>query len=33
MRQAQHAKVLEISSYPPPHAGWGVRVQFVKEKA
>jgi glycosyltransferase involved in cell wall biosynthesis len=32
MRQAQHAKVLEISSYPPPHAGWGVRVGFVKEK-
>ncbi len=24
-------KVLEISSYPPPRAGWGVRVQFVKK--
>ena len=25
------AKVLEISSYPPPRAGWGIRVTFVKE--
>jgi glycosyltransferase involved in cell wall biosynthesis len=25
------AKVLEISSYPPPHAGWGVRVSFVRK--
>lgn len=24
-------KILEISSYPPPRAGWGVRVAFVKE--
>jgi len=24
-------KILEISSYPPPRAGWGVRVSFVKE--
>lgn len=23
-------KILEISSYPPPRAGWGVRVAFVK---
>ncbi len=27
-----HAKkILEISSYPPPRAGWGVRVSFVKQ--
>lgn len=25
------AKVLEISSYPPPRAGWGIRVSFVKQ--
>lgn len=25
------AKILEISSYPPPRAGWGVRVEFVKK--
>jgi glycosyltransferase involved in cell wall biosynthesis len=25
------AKILEITSYPPPRAGWGVRVSFVKE--
>ena len=24
-------KILEISSYPPPRAGWGVRVSFLKE--
>ena len=32
MRRTHQAKILEISSYPPPHAGWGVRVQFVKHK-
>ena len=25
-------KVLEITSYPPPHAGWGVRVSYVRKK-
>lgn len=24
-------KILEISSYPPPRAGWGIRVAFVME--
>jgi glycosyltransferase involved in cell wall biosynthesis len=24
-------KILEISSYPPPRAGWGVRISFVRE--
>ena len=27
----QAKKILEISSYPPPRAGWGVRVSFVKQ--
>ncbi|MBA3884179.1 MAG: glycosyltransferase family 4 protein [Acidobacteria bacterium] len=25
------SRILEISSYPPPRAGWGVRVQFLKK--
>ena len=25
------AKILEITSYPPPRAGWGVRVEFLKK--
>lgn len=28
---SRKAKVLEISSYPPPRAGWGIRVSFVME--
>lgn len=24
------ARILEISSYPPPRAGWGVRISFVR---
>ncbi len=27
---AGRAKILEITSYPPPRAGWGVRVEFLK---
>jgi glycosyltransferase involved in cell wall biosynthesis len=30
MRQPK--KVLQITSYPPPRAGWGVRVQYLKER-
>ncbi len=26
------ARILEISSYPPPHAGWAIRVQHVRER-
>lgn len=26
------ARILEISSYPPPRSGWGVRVEFVKRR-
>jgi glycosyltransferase involved in cell wall biosynthesis len=25
-------KILQITSYPPPRAGWGVRVQFLKRR-
>ncbi len=28
----QKVKILEISSYPPPHSGWGVRVAMVKSE-
>jgi glycosyltransferase involved in cell wall biosynthesis len=28
---ARRAKILEITSYPPPRAGWGVRVEFLKK--
>jgi len=28
----RYAKILEISSYPPPHAGWGVRVELVRNE-
>ena len=30
-RQFRPAKILEITSYPPPRAGWGVRVEFLKQ--
>jgi glycosyltransferase involved in cell wall biosynthesis len=25
------ARILEVTSYPPPRAGWGIRVEFVKK--
>lgn len=25
------ARILEITSYPPPRAGWGIRVEFLKK--
>jgi len=31
MARAEAAKILEITSYPPPRAGWGVRVEFLKK--
>jgi glycosyltransferase involved in cell wall biosynthesis len=30
MSSTSSSKILEITSYPPPRAGWGVRVQYVK---
>jgi glycosyltransferase involved in cell wall biosynthesis len=32
MSVASPSRILEITSYPPPRAGWGVRVQYVKEQ-
>jgi glycosyltransferase involved in cell wall biosynthesis len=29
---AERARILEITSYPPPRAGWGVRVEFLKKQ-
>ena len=31
-RPVEMRRILEITSYPPPRAGWGVRVQYVKER-
>ena len=30
MTPMRPARILEITSYPPPRAGWGVRVSFVR---
>ena len=27
-----HTKILHITSYPPPRAGWGMRVYFLKQE-
>ena len=29
---ARSARLLEVTSYPPPRAGWGVRVEFLKTR-
>jgi glycosyltransferase involved in cell wall biosynthesis len=29
---AAPARILEITSYPPPRAGWGIRVEFLKKR-
>ncbi len=29
---ARATRVLEVTSYPPPRAGWGVRVEFLKKR-
>ena len=26
------ASLLEVTSYPPPRAGWGLRVEFLKKQ-
>ncbi len=28
----QPARILEVTSYPPPRSGWGIRVEFVKKR-
>jgi glycosyltransferase involved in cell wall biosynthesis len=32
MTTAVPAKILEVTSYPPPRAGWGIRVEFLKKR-
>jgi glycosyltransferase involved in cell wall biosynthesis len=32
MSAAPRTRILEVTSYPPPRAGWGVRVQFLKKR-
>jgi glycosyltransferase involved in cell wall biosynthesis len=29
-RPSRRAKILQVTSYPPPRAGWGVRVEYLK---
>jgi len=29
---AVRARVLEVTSYPPPRAGWGIRVEYLKKR-
>jgi hypothetical protein len=29
---AAAARILEVTSYPPPRAGWGIRVEFLKKQ-
>ena len=29
---ALRAKILEVTSYPPPRAGWGIRVEYLKKR-
>ncbi len=32
MKSPAPARILEVTSYPPPRAGWGVRVEFLKRQ-
>ena len=32
MSGQRRARILEITSYPPPRAGWGIRVEFLKKR-
>lgn len=32
MSPARPARILEVTSYPPPRAGWGIRVEFLKKR-
>jgi glycosyltransferase involved in cell wall biosynthesis len=31
MTTAARTRLLEVTSYPPPRAGWGIRVEFLKK--
>lgn len=30
--RTQPARILEVTSYPPPRAGWGIRVEYLKKR-
>jgi glycosyltransferase involved in cell wall biosynthesis len=32
MNARSPARILEVTSYPPPRSGWGIRVEFVKKR-
>jgi glycosyltransferase involved in cell wall biosynthesis len=32
MTTGRAARILEVTSYPPPRAGWGIRVEFLKKR-
>ena len=32
MTSGARARILEVTSYPPPRAGWGIRVEFLKKQ-
>lgn len=32
MTTPSRARVLEVTSYPPPRAGWGIRVEYLKKR-
>ena len=32
MKSSRVAKILEVGPYPPPRAGWSIRIQFVRER-
>lgn len=32
MTTATPTRILEVTSYPPPRAGWGIRVEFLKKR-
>lgn len=32
MTAATKSRILEVTSYPPPRAGWGIRVEFLKKR-
>ena len=32
MTPSAPARILEVTSYPPPRAGWGIRVEFLKKR-
>lgn len=31
-QERRAARILEVTSYPPPRAGWGIRVEYLKKR-